>query len=101
MPWPDDGEPTTTEQHLVERYAPGAPAAVKRSAAAMVRGALPTGADRAGSPSPPIDVSQTQDAGQAVSFRDTMRASAIMRSGAAGILAPWRQPRARKVSDDD
>lgn len=102
MPWPDDGAPTRTDEHLVEQYAPAAPAAVKRTAAAMVRSALPADAasgDRAGAPKP-VDVSQIQDSGQGVSYRDPARANAIKRSGAAGVLAPYRRLRARKVTDD-
>lgn len=107
MPWPADGDPTKTEEHLVERYAPSAPAAVKRTAAALVRAVLPAdsttygAADRAGTPQIPPDVSQVQESGQGSSFRDPLRGSALRRSGAAGILAPWRTVRARKVEADD
>ena len=39
------------------------------------------------------------DAGESVQFRDPLRADVVRRSGAAGILAPWRRPRARVMSD--
>jgi len=75
---------------VVNRYAPTAPASVKAQATTMLAESMRIG--------PETQISQ---GGQSVSFGPTGdRANLIHRSGASGILAPWRRPRARAVKDD-
>ena len=72
----------------VRQYCPGAPANVQAVAAAMVEPVLRAGGG---------DTQQSQLDGEMITSRDAMRADVVRRSGAAGILAPWRRPRARPI----
>ena len=73
---------------LVRQYCPGAPANVQEAAAAMVEPLIRQGG---------TDLQQSQLDGEMATFRDAMRADVVRRSGAAGILAAWRRPRARPI----
>lgn len=82
---------------LVDDWCPSAPATVREAAAAMVAATLKAeGGALGGYPAGAINV-DLRDGGQGSTLRDPMRANLMMRSGAAGLLASWRVPRARVI----
>ena len=79
-----DAEWTAAATAAVNRYAPDAPPDVRAAAVEMVTTVLP------------------EMSAQTASFADQSVTSfpgvdAIRRSGASGLLAPWRRPRARVI----
>ena len=87
----------TLSVELVDDWCPSAPATVREAAAALVAATLKAeGGALGGYPSGVVAV-DTRDGGQGVTSRDPMRASVMLRSGAAGLLASWRVPRARVI----
>ena len=89
----DDTAAAETAAELVRQYAPEAPADVRATAAALVEVVLEYDANGAGAAHADL-----REGGSGASYRDPMRADIVRRSGAAGILAPWRRPRARPIA---
>ena len=74
---------------LIERYASAAPQSIKNEAIVRVCGWLRQ--------SPAGDVMPTGVGGITLSWRPTASRNVMRSSGAAGLLAPWRRPRALLV----
>ncbi|MXY17104.1 MAG: hypothetical protein F4Y57_08960 [Acidobacteria bacterium] len=86
-----DAERLAAGRALVDRFAPGAPESIKTTAAKLVARSMVLG--------PEVSIAH---ADQRIDFGGTGdRANLLRRSGAAGILAPWRRPRSRPIKGDD
>ena len=75
-------------------WCPNAPASMRNVAAALVVSTLKTELQARSSVN--VDL---RAGGGGSTFRDPMRAGLMRRSGAAGVLQPWRRPTVRKVGD--
>ena len=76
-------------QAIVERFAAGAPVEVRNEAIIRLAGWL-----RA---SPPADIAPTGVGSIRFFWKSDNDRAALRKSGAAGLLAPWRRPRALVV----
>ena len=76
-------------------WCPHAPASIRNAAAALVASTLKTELQARSSVN--VDL---RAGGGGSTHRDPMRAGLMRRSGAAGLLAPWRRPSVRKVEED-
>ena len=74
---------------LVERYAAGAPTAIKNEATVRAAGWMRQ--------APAADVMPTDVGVIKLTWRPTESRNALRSSGAGGLLAPWRRPRALVV----
>lgn len=81
---------------LVTDWCPNAPSTIRTAAAELVADTLK--ADQQVRSSTFVDL---REGGGGATLRDPMRASVMRRSGAAGILAPWRRPSVRVVKEDE
>ncbi len=81
---------------LVLDWCPNAPATVRNAAAALVASTLKTELQSRSSVN--VDL---RAGGGGSTFRDPLRAGILRRSGAAGILTPWRRPSVRTVEVDE
>ena len=70
---------------LVERFAPGAPQAIKNEGAIRLAGWL--------NQSPSGDLAPTGVGPISLEWRPSVARNALRNSGAIGLLAPWRRPR--------
>ena len=77
---------SATATEWVTRYAPGAPASVQEAAVELLANTLRTH----------TAVSNVEFADERVAYHD-WGPSAIRRSGALPLLAPWRRVRARAI----
>ena len=79
-----------TARAFCDRYAPGAPEAVRADAAALMAAVLELH---------PAERGLAQD-GQSVQFETRKHTDAFRTSGAARLLSPWRRPRAMSLGTD-
>ena len=84
----DDALATATA--VVDRHAPSAPDAVRADAARLLAAILESNPTRR----------HVSFGDQAVTLAPNRHRDALEDSGAARILAPWRQPRARRLETE-